>query len=267
MASGFPAPRPRLAGGQLHRSESVRGSQRQRSPPALSPPVRLAPKDGGTCCRTVSRWFRCRVRRALPCAIREPGDPGALRSSLDRPPDDPVVSRAAPRMLANRCGRTLKREPYMQLSGRGSARLIRRDPEHGRAARQRSPGRPAVSQPVSSILTAERLRGTATILSTDPGPYGESRHRGLQPRPDDVGGTAAGSSARVRAALGGQHTLRPMHRSPGRDRRQLRDLMVPRLDGVGTRRLAEDVRARPAPLGPMLGVPGGTARDTPTDRT
>lgn len=66
-------------------------------------------------------------------------------------------------------------------------------------------------------------------------------------------GTSRGSSARVRVAHSGQHyTVQPVLGHAGRDRRQLRYLVPPRLGRVDALRLAEHVRARPVPLGPML---------------
>ena len=53
-------------------------------------------------------------------------------------------------------------------------------------------------------------------------------------------------------ALRAADTVQPMLGDPDRDRRQLRDLVPPRLRRVNALRLPEHVRARPAPLGPML---------------
>ena len=71
--------------------------------------------------------------------------------------------------------------------------------------------------------------------------------------PNAARGTPRGSSARVRAAHSGQQT--PCSRcsvTRDGDRRQLRDLMAPRLRRINELRPAEHVRARVAALGPML---------------
>ncbi len=53
-------------------------------------------------------------------------------------------------------------------------------------------------------------------------------------------------------ALGAADTVQPMLGHTDRDRRQLRDLVAPRLGRVNQLPFAEHVRARPAAIGPML---------------
>jgi hypothetical protein len=78
-------------------------------------------------------------------------------------------------------------------------------------------------------------------------------HRCLQPGAErGTGNLARELGAGLGGALRAAHAVQPVFAHPHSDRRQLRDLMTPRLDRINPLRLAKHVRARPAPLRPIL---------------
>ena len=102
-------------------------------------------------------------------------------------------------------------------------------------------------------LDAEQLPGElGRVAARDTVPDRERHDRGLQPRPERRPRLAGKLGPRPGRALRAADTVQPMLGHPDRDRRQLGDLVPPRLRGVDELRLAEHVRARPAALGPML---------------
>jgi hypothetical protein len=81
----------------------------------------------------------------------------------------------------------------------------------------------------------------------------ERHDRGLQPRPERRPRHPDGKlGPRAGGALRAADTVQPMLGHPHSDRRQLCDLMPPRLRRINQLRPAEHVRARPAAHGPML---------------
>ena len=116
--------------------------------------------------------------------------------------------------------------------------------------------RPALRARRSGRGCRQRLqhsRELGRVAPRDTVPDRERHDRGLQPRPERrARNTGRELSARPGRTLGAAHSVKPMLSDLERDRRQLGDLVTPRLHDVDQLLRAEHVRARPAALGPML---------------
>jgi hypothetical protein len=158
-----------------------------------------------------------------------------------------------------------------------------RDPEHRRRAGQGAPQRPVAAGGLPSglvdvddrgrldallelrVRAGERLPGPlddrvdrsgrdldseqlpgelGRVAAGDTVPDRERHDRCLQPRPERRPWQLAGKLGTCAGgALRAAHTVQPMLGHADRDRRQLRDLVPPRLSRIDALRLAEHVRA------------------------
>src|SRR6266542_3144615 len=111
----------------------------------------------------------------------------------------------------------------------------------------------ASTDPVESSTPNSSRRELGRVAAGDTVPDRERHDRRLQPRPERRPRHLAGKlGSRPGGAPRAAHAVQPMLGHDDRGRRQLCDLVPPRLRRVDQVRRAEYVRARPAPLGPML---------------
>jgi hypothetical protein len=183
-----------------------------------------------------------------------------------------------------------KRSPSSVLASKASRPT--RDPEHRAPARQRAPERPVAAGglPAGLVdvddrrrfdllleprmgrseclpgplddrvdrpgreLDPEQLAGElGRVAARDPVADRERHDRGLQSRPERRPRHLAGKLGAGRAgACGAAHSAQPVLGHPHRERRQLSDLVPPRLRGVDQLLPVEHTRARAAPPRPML---------------
>jgi hypothetical protein len=103
-------------------------------------------------------------------------------------------------------------------------------------------------------LDAEQLPGELARVAARNAVADRERHdRCLQPGPERRARHPDGKlGPRAGVTLGAADAVQPMLGHPHSDRRQLRDLMAPRLRRINQIRPAEHVRARAAALWPML---------------
>src|SRR5919108_1124999 len=167
------------------------------------------------------------------------GDPEHGRLTGQGAPERPAGAGGLPARLVDVDDRRrldLLLEPRV---GRGERLAGRVDDRVDRAGRQLEP---------------EQLPGQlARVAARDTVSDRERHHRRLQPGPERRAWHLVGKLGPGRAgALGAADSVQPVLGHTHRDRRQLRDLLPPRLHRVNAASRVEHVRAHAAPLGPML---------------